>query len=54
MVVIVAPERAEEATRMLAAAGDEASRASAPSSARAAPDAPGCVVENLSSWGLTA
>jgi phosphoribosylformylglycinamidine cyclo-ligase len=53
MVVIVAPERAEEATRMLAAAGESVARVGTVV-ARAAPDAPGCVVENLSSWGLTA
>jgi phosphoribosylformylglycinamidine cyclo-ligase len=51
MVVIVAPERADEAARMLAAAGESVARIGTVV-ARPTPDAPGCVVENLASWGL--
>jgi len=51
MVAVVAPERADEAMRMLADAG-EAATPIGTVVARGAPDAPGCVVENLASWGI--
>jgi phosphoribosylformylglycinamidine cyclo-ligase len=51
MVLIVAPERADEAARMLAAAGETVARIGTVVP-RASADAPGCVVENLASWGV--
>jgi phosphoribosylformylglycinamidine cyclo-ligase len=53
MVVIVAPERADEAMRILAGAGETVARIGTIGT-RATPDTPGCVVANLASWGLVA